>query len=110
MRVTMTAQGFQSLQFTDQAGNRCIAEQSREVDPSNPTSDHAGSSYLLLGRQDAPVQLSIDQVGELVEYLEKWLENGQFVRSAPNAADRGVPAPHLVDREKRRGSFERTKS
>jgi len=45
------------------------------VDCGNPTYDKPGSSYLLLGRQDAPVQLSIDQVGELAEYLQKWLED-----------------------------------
>jgi len=58
------------------------------------------------------VQLSIDQVGELVEYIEKWLENGEFLRSAPSATEenRELPAPHLVDRERRRASFERTKS
>src|SRR5262245_14536675 len=91
MKVTTTARGYQSLQFTDQAGKRGIAEQSGDVDYANPTYDQAGSSYLLIGRQDAPVQLSIDQVGELVEYLQKWLEDGCFVRPVPHRHDAVSP-------------------
>jgi hypothetical protein len=65
------------------AGQRGIAEQSSEIDHGNPTWHQPGSSYLLLGSQDAPLQLSVEQVGELVEYLEKWLDEGKFVRAAP---------------------------
>jgi hypothetical protein len=39
----------------------------------------------LLGREDSPVQLNIDQVGELVEYLERWLEEGKLAVSVPGA-------------------------
>jgi hypothetical protein len=83
MKVTMTPRGYQSVQFVDQAGQRGIAEQSNEIDHGNPTWDRPGSSYLLLGRQEAPLQLSVEQVGELVEYLENWLDEGRFVRTAP---------------------------
>lgn len=78
MKVTMTPRGYQSVQFTDQARHRGIAEQSSEIDRGNPTWTDPGSSYVLLGRQDAPVQLNIEQVGELVEYLQRWLESGRF--------------------------------
>lgn len=102
MKVTTTARGYQSIQFVDQAGHCGIAEQSGGVDHANPTADVPGSSYLLLGRQDAPLQLNIDQVGELVEHLQKWLEEGKFTSSAPQTtakAERGakhesLPAPH----------------
>jgi hypothetical protein len=70
----------------DQAGQHGIAEQSSAIDHANPTWNRPGSSYLLLGRQDAPLQLSVEQVGELVEYLEKWLDEGKFVRMAPQTA------------------------
>src|SRR5262245_16837212 len=112
MRVTRTAGGLQSLQFVDEAGNRCIAEQSPEVDPNNPCADQVGSSYLLLGRHDAPVQLNLDQVGELVEWLQKWLEHGEFMTSLSHAGlqgsapDRRLPAPHLqILQGKRRPSL-----
>jgi hypothetical protein len=85
MKVTMTSRGYQSVRFVDQAGNRGIAEQSSAIDAGNPTRDQPGSSYLLLGREDSPVQLNIDQVGELVEYLERWLEEGKLVASVPGA-------------------------
>ena len=98
MKVTTTPRGFQSVQFTDQAGHCGIAEQSGAVDYGNPTYDQAGSSYLLLGRQDAPVQLSIDQVGELVEYLQKWLEDGCFV----SHKHRALPSPHQKQGASRR--------
>lgn len=81
MKVTMTPRGYQSIQFADQAGNRGIAEQSSAIDYGNPTWDKPGSSYLLIGRQDAPLQLSVDQVGELVEYLQTWLEEGKLAHS-----------------------------
>src|SRR5262249_34535023 len=50
-----------------------------------PNPRRACTSYLFLGRQDAPVQLNIDQVGELVEYLQQWLECGKFAE-APRVA------------------------
>src|SRR5262249_16121316 len=73
MKVTTTPHGFQSVQFTDEAGKIGIAEQCGGVDYANPTADQPGRSYLLLGRQDAPVQLNMEQVAELVGYLQKWL-------------------------------------
>jgi hypothetical protein len=51
--------------------------------------------YLLLGREETPLKLSIEQVGELVEYLEKWLDEGRFVRKAPElAAEPVIRGPH----------------
>jgi hypothetical protein len=82
MKVTTTAQGYQSVQFVDQAGNSGVLEQSKEIDPSNPTADQPGTSYVLLGRKDSVLQLNIDQVSELVEYLQKWLEEGKFVKGS----------------------------
>jgi hypothetical protein len=64
----------QSIQFVDQDGNRGIAEQSKEIDPSNRTWTDANTSYL-----------NNDQVGELVEYLQKWLEEGRFVQASSEA-------------------------
>jgi len=93
MKVMTTPHGFQSVQFTDETGKVGIAEQCGGVDYANPTADQAGSSYLLLGRQDAPVQLNMEQVGELVEYLEKWLEYGCFVQPARHKHG-AVPPPH----------------
>lgn len=90
MHVTMTDRGYQSLRFNDQAGNAGIAEQSPAIDHGNPTRTDPGSSYLLLGRQGSPVQLSVEQVGELVEYLERWLEHGRFVRHPPGDLHRCI--------------------
>jgi hypothetical protein len=98
MIVTTTGRGYQSVQFADQAGNRGIAEQSSEIDPANPTLDQPGSSYLLLGRIDAPVTLSIEQVGELVEYLERWLDEGKFVQHNPEALGQNAAKEGAADR------------
>lgn len=37
---------------------------------------------------DAPVQLRVEQAGELVEYLERWLEHGRLVRHAELPKDK----------------------
>lgn len=78
MEVHVTDRGLQCVYFTDNRGNPGILQQSPEIDYSNPTADEPNTSYVVLGRRDAPVQLTIDQVGELVEYLQTWLEYGRF--------------------------------
>jgi hypothetical protein len=82
MKVKTTPRGYQSIEFTDQAGKRGVLEQTGGTDYGNPTWDQSGTSYVLLGRKDAPIQLNIDQVGELVEHLQAWLEDGRFCKGA----------------------------
>src|SRR5262245_56277958 len=62
----------------EQESDMRLAECSSEIDHSNPTWTQPGSSYLLIGRQDTPVQLNIDQLDELVKYLQGWLETAKL--------------------------------
>ncbi|MFO0969942.1 MAG: hypothetical protein U0793_30685 [Gemmataceae bacterium] len=76
MKVKMTPTGVQSIDFVDQAGARGVLKQTSGRDYGNPTWDQPNSSYVLLGVKDAPLKLNMDQVAELVEYLQTWLETG----------------------------------
>jgi hypothetical protein len=88
----VTDRGLQHIQFIDDQGNPGTLEQSPEIDYSNPTADVPNTSYVLLGRRDTPLQLSIDQVGELVDYLQTWLEHGQFKTTAGRAVRVDAPS------------------
>jgi len=78
MEVHVTDRGLQRIQFADDQGKPGILEQAPGTDYGNPTYDVPNSSYVLLGCQEAPLKLNLDQVGELVEFLQVWLERGQF--------------------------------
>jgi hypothetical protein len=78
MEVHVTDRGLQRIQFTDDYGNPGILEQAPGIDYGNPAHDVPNSSFVLLGHRDAPLQLNLEQVGALVEYLQAWLEHGQF--------------------------------
>jgi len=78
MQVRMTPRGLQRISFVDQDDKPAILEQTNSIDYANPTFDEANSSFVLLGRKDAPVKLNMDQVAEVVGYLQTWLEDGRF--------------------------------
>jgi hypothetical protein len=40
------------------------------------------SSFLLLGREEAPLKLNVEQAGALVEYLQRWLEHGRLDKAS----------------------------
>lgn len=64
MQVTTTPRGLQRISFVDHDDQPAILEQTSGID-CNPTFDEANSSFVLLGRKDAPVKLNMDQVAEL---------------------------------------------
>ena len=82
MDVHVTDRGLQSIHFSDDQGRPGILEQSPGIDYGNSTYDVPNSSFVLLSRKDAPLQLNLEQVGELVEYLQVWLEHGRFKAGA----------------------------
>jgi hypothetical protein len=55
----------------------------------------------------APVQLTIDQVSELVEYLQTWLEHGQFKTTAGRVIRVDAPSPDGQSRRGRTGAASR---
>lgn len=85
MQVRTTPRGLQCISFADQDENPAILEQTSGIDHANPTFDESNSSFVLLGQKDAPAKLSMDQVAELVSYLQTWLEDGKFVTGAEAA-------------------------
>ena len=85
MQVRTTPRGLQRITFVDQDGKPAILEQTSGIDYANPTFDEANSSFVLLGQKDAPVKLNMDQVAELVGYLQTWLEEGQFAAGVESA-------------------------
>jgi hypothetical protein len=85
MQVTTTPRGLQRISFVDHDDQPAILEQTSGIDYANPTFDQPNSSFVLFGRKDAPVKLNMDQVAELVGYLQTWLEEGVFVAGADAA-------------------------
>src|SRR5688572_16101042 len=96
MQVTRTPRGLQRISFVDHDDKPAILEQTSGSDYGNPTYDEANSSFVLLGRKDAPVKLNMDQIAELVEYLQTWLEKGVLVVGAAST-------PQVLTANKRLG-------
>jgi hypothetical protein len=88
MQVTTTRRGLQRISFVDHDDKPAILEQTSGIDYDNPTFDQPSSSFVLLGRKDAPVKLTMDQVAELVGYLQTWLEEGVLAVGVESAARR----------------------
>ena len=82
MQVTTTPRGLQRIPFVDQDDKPAILEPTRGIDYGNPTHDEPNSSFVLLGRKDAPIKLNLDQVADLVGYLNVWLEEGMLAVGA----------------------------
>ena len=78
MQVRTTPRGLQRISFVDQDDKPAILEQTSGIDYGNPTFDEANSSFVLLGRKDAPVKLNMDQVAEVGRILQTWLEEDAF--------------------------------
>ena len=85
MHVTTTPRGLQRISFVDYNDNQSTLEQTSGIDYGNPTHDEPGTSFVLLGRKDAPIKLNMDQVAEMVEYLKTWLEDVAFVPKVASA-------------------------
>jgi hypothetical protein len=103
MHVTKTPRGLQRISFVDQNDKTVTLEQTTGCDYANPTFDEAGSSFVLLGQQDAPAMLNMAQVAELVEYLQTWLQEGAFDPSCRRLRPASSPSKRVGHRA-RRGS------
>lgn len=74
--VQKTDRGFQIIRFLDRYNRECSLQQSSVADAEYM--DRPGWSAVWIGRGEERAHLSREQVKWIVEYLQKWLETGEF--------------------------------
>ncbi len=73
MEVDHTARGFELIEFTDRNGQDCSLQQSSAADFQDP-----GTSAVWFGVGETRMHLSLEQVKELIPFLQAWVDNGSF--------------------------------
>ncbi len=71
--VKVTNRGFEYIEFKDCHRENCLLQQS-----SMALNDQPGSSAVWLGIRNKEMHLVYDQVKELVNALQNWLDTGSF--------------------------------
>ena len=86
MEVRYTERGFEIIDFTDEYGEKCSLQQSSLAIYEPP-----GTSAIWFGVNEKRMHLTIDQVKELLPYLQSWVENGSFgLASAQHPGEQGL--------------------
>jgi hypothetical protein len=73
LEIKKTERGFELIEFTDRNGQQCSLQQSSAAVYEQP-----GSSAVWFGIGDQKMHLSLEQVKELLPFLQRWTENGSF--------------------------------
>lgn len=79
IEIKTTNRGFELAEFTDYNGCNCSLQQSSLAIMEPP-----GTSAIWLGRDGNRMHLNLEQVKELLPILETWVNEGNFVASAPS--------------------------
>ena len=74
MEVRKTDRGFEVIDFNDQYGEECSLQQSSLAIYQPP-----GTSAVWFGVNKNRMHLTLEQVKELLPYLQAWVENGSFI-------------------------------
>lgn len=87
MNIDHTSRGLEIVPFVDRGQCCCSLQQSSAIDVNQPNAiGRPGGTCIWLGADAARMHLGYDQVRDLVEHLQAWLETGSFVVKAAEAA------------------------